>query len=71
MTKLRCIANGDYKYSLEVGQEYVVISDKLAEARGRVRIVDESGESYLFPRSNFVPTQVETPKEPNKRTMGA
>lgn len=52
MTKLKCVANEDYKVSLVIGREYETTPDKKAHARGRV--IDESGASYLFPRANFV-----------------
>jgi hypothetical protein len=54
MTKLKCVANEDYKVSLVIGREYETTPDKKAHARGRVRVIDESGASYLFPRANFV-----------------
>ncbi|RNF30019.1 hypothetical protein NM04_14840 [Massilia aurea] len=71
MTKLKCIANQGYSFSLEVGQEYEMIPDRKAEQRGRVRIVDESGESYLFPLGMFVAAEPEVSPVPSKRTMGA
>ncbi len=43
-----CIRNKGYEASLEVGKLYQVIADRDAEARGYLRIVDESGEDYGY-----------------------
>jgi hypothetical protein len=53
-----CINNTDYPASLELHKIYRVIDDKEAEDEGDIRIVDESGEDYIFPSSYFVPIQV-------------
>ena len=37
-----------------------VIADSQAESKGMLRLVDESGEDYLFPSDYFVPIQVPT-----------
>lgn len=49
-----CIDNKDYEMSLERRKVYHVIPDKNAEQDDYVRIVDETGEDYLFPVSRFV-----------------
>ena len=49
-----CIDNEGYKASLELGRLYRWIPDKNAQAHGLVRIVDESGEDYLYHKSHFV-----------------
>ena len=43
-----CIDNKCYEASLEFGKIYQVVVDKDAEAEGLLRIIDESGEDYLF-----------------------
>jgi hypothetical protein len=48
-----CIANDDYKASLELRKVYQVVPDKAAETAGYVRVVDESGEDYLYPQELF------------------
>jgi len=48
-----CIANRGYRVSLVVRRLYPVIPDKDAEQRGLVRIVDESGDDYLYPKKLF------------------
>ena len=53
-----CIDNGGYPESLEVRKVYSVLPDELAEARQYVRVIDETGEDYLYPSKYFVPIQV-------------
>lgn len=55
-----CIKNEGYQVSLEPRKIYRVIEDAKAEDAGMVRVVDESGEDYLFPADFFVPIQVPT-----------
>ena len=49
-----CIDNGDYEASLIPGKVYRIITDPRAAKDDMVRIVDESGEDYLYHRSHFV-----------------
>jgi hypothetical protein len=53
-----CIKNDDYPASLEVRKVYAVIPDTAAAAKQFVRIVDESGEDYLYPEEYFIPIEV-------------
>jgi len=53
-----CIKNEDYPASLELHKIYRVLRDKDAATEGDIRIIDESGEDYLYPSSFFVPIQV-------------
>ena len=55
-----CIRNDGYQASLERRKIYRVIADSEAESKGMLRLVDESGEDYLFPSDYFVPIQVPT-----------
>ena len=48
-----CLNNTDYKTSLIVGKVYCVVPDPKAAKDELVRIVDESGEDYLYHRSQF------------------
>jgi hypothetical protein len=41
--------------SLERNKIYIVLRDKDAESGGDVRVIDESGEDYLFSAARFVP----------------
>jgi hypothetical protein len=51
---LLCIDNEGYKASLEIRKLYEKVPDKEAERHDQVRIIDESGEDYLYPSSFFV-----------------
>ena len=53
-----CINNIDYPASLELHKIYRVLIDEDATMEGDIRIIDESGEDYLYPSSYFVPIQV-------------
>ena len=55
-----CINNADYPASLALHKIYLVLSDEEATANGDVRVIDESGEDYLYPADYFV--FVELPK---------
>jgi hypothetical protein len=50
-----CVRSGSYKASLQPRKIYRVLDDDKAEARDLLRVVDESGEDYLFPAALFVP----------------
>jgi hypothetical protein len=49
-----CLNNDSYEVSLIVGKVYPVLTDKKAEKDDLVRIVDETGEDYLFHKDRFV-----------------
>ena len=49
-----CIENSDYPASLEKRKIYELLPDAEAEQLGQFRIVDESGEDYLYPSSLFI-----------------
>lgn len=52
---LVCVSNMNYAVSLEPKKLYEVLPDAQAERRGMVRVIDESGEDYLFPANLFMP----------------
>jgi len=54
-----CVANDDCD-DLTLGMLYRVLSDATASVEGLLRIVDDSGEDYLYPSGRFV--QVEVPE---------
>ena len=56
-----CISNEGYPASLDVRRVYRAIPDADAEQSGHVRVVDESGEDYLYPHEMFVPIEVPGP----------
>ena len=52
LRSIRCV--GD----LEVGKVYKALSDRKAASEGYLRIIDESGEDYLYPAEFFVPVRL-------------
>ena len=50
-----CVANEGNEVSLQLWKIYKTVRDDDARAEGFLRVVDESGEDYLFPEENFVP----------------
>ena len=49
-----CVKNKNYPASLEVRKIYRSIADASASAHHLVRVIDESGEDYLYPREWFL-----------------
>jgi hypothetical protein len=49
-----CVKNEGYEASLEVRKIYRTLEDGEAHAHRLLRVVDESGEDYLYPRANFL-----------------
>jgi hypothetical protein len=49
-----CTSNEGYEASLEPRKLYELIDDPQARAVGMLRVIDESGEDYLFPEQLFV-----------------
>ena len=50
-----CVKNAGYEASLEVRKIYRTVDDEEANKHRLLRVVDESGEDYLYPRGNFLP----------------
>jgi hypothetical protein len=48
-----CVNNEGYSASLEKRKIYVALRDSIAEKHGQLRIIDESGEDYLYPKTFF------------------
>ena len=48
-----CLRNKGYEISLERRKIYQVIPDRDAEKHGQLRVIDESGEDYLYPATFF------------------
>ena len=55
---LICVNNDAYLVSLERRKVYEALPDAAALALGLVRVVDETGEDYLFPQELFVPIEL-------------
>lgn len=57
-----CINNCGYEVSLETRKLYEVLVDHDAEKHHQIRVIDESGEDYLYPASFFdritLPSQI-------------
>jgi hypothetical protein len=53
-----CVRNEGYEASLERNKIYVVLPDAEAEREGDLRVLDESGEDYLYPAEWFVALEV-------------
>lgn len=49
-----CLDNTDYEVSLEPRKFYEALPDPDADAHGQLRVIDESGEDYLYPAARFV-----------------
>ena len=59
-----CVRNGSYRASLEPRKIYRVLEDASAERHSLLRVVDESGEDYLFPAALFVPIELPAKARP-------
>ena len=55
-----CVNNSGYAASLEVHKIYAVLPDPAAAQDGDIRVIDESGEDYLYSMERFV--EIEIPK---------
>jgi len=49
-----CIENSDYPVSLEKRKIYEALPDSDAAKANQIRVIDESGEDYLYPAECFV-----------------
>jgi hypothetical protein len=50
-----CINNTEYPASLELHKIYRILPDEEAAAEEDLRVIDESGEDYLYPADYFLP----------------
>ena len=62
-----CINNEDYEVSLELRKIYKVLPDAKAAKHHYIRVIDESGEDYLYPEDYFIP--IELPKAVEKALL--
>jgi len=56
-----CLDNSGYEVSLERLKIYVALADSKAENLGQIRVIDESGEDYLYPKKAFVEVALPQP----------
>ena len=64
-----CIKNKDYVASLELRKLYQIVADEAAAKLRQIRVIDESGEDYLYPEEYFV--QVHLPQTAEKAVLRA
>ena len=64
-----CIDNRGYPASLELHKIYRVLPDPEAAADGDIRVVDESGEDYLYPADRFA--EIEPPQTVKRSLLHA
>ena len=64
-----CIKNKDYAVSLELRKLYQVVADETAAKLHQIRVIDESGEDYLYPQEYFV--AVHLPQSAEKAILRA
>lgn len=57
-----CVENAEYPSSLELHKLYAVLPDEQAAKDGYLRVIDESGEDYLFPGSYFMVLELPPPR---------
>lgn len=64
-----CLRNDGYEVSLERLKIYQAIPDEDAEKHKQIRVIDESGEDYLFPANFF--KEVELPQSVRRAVLAA
>ena len=66
-----CIHNGEYAGTLELRKVYEVLEDAGAATRNYMRVIDESGEDYLYPEAWFVSVAVPASVEDRLHELAA
>ena len=56
-----CLKNKGYEVSLERRKIYQVLPDARAAKHRQLRVIDESGEDYLYPQDFFAPIELPQP----------
>lgn len=64
-----CLQRGSYRIDLEIGKIYQVIRPHKNDAADMMRVIDDSGEDYLYPADWFVP--IELPPQAKKALVAA
>ena len=64
-----CVDNRGYPASLELHKIYRVVPDEDAAAEGDIRVIDESGEDYLYSADRFV--EIEPPQRVRRSLLHA
>jgi hypothetical protein len=63
-----CVRNDGYPEALELRKLYRVVADPQALKIDHIRVIDESGEDYLYPKKFFASVRL---SEPVKRSLAA
>ena len=67
-----CVKNKDYAASLQLRKLYQAVPDQDATKLHHIRVIDESGEDYLYPESHFVAVQLpQSAERAVRRAVGA
>ena len=66
-----CVKNKGYAAALELRKLYQVVADETAAKVRQIRVIDESGEDYLYPKEYFVPVQLPQSAEKALRRAAA
>ena len=53
-----CVDNQGYESSLEIRKLYEVLADRIAKKHHQLRVIDETGEDYLYPENFFAPVRL-------------
>jgi len=64
-----CVKNKGYSASLEPRKLYQALADKIAAKLNQIRVIDESGEDYLYPQDFFI--SVRLPQSAEKALLTA
>jgi len=64
-----CVKNDGYSTSLERRKIYVALRDPAAEKHGQLRVIDESGDDYLYPKAFF--RSIALPQSTKKAVLAA
>jgi hypothetical protein len=64
-----CVKKKNYAAALELRKLYQVVADETAAKLHQIRVIDESGEDYLYPEEYFVPVQL--PQSAGKAVLRA
>jgi hypothetical protein len=64
-----CLKNEGYEVSLERRKIYRVLPDPEAGKHRQIRVIDESGDDYLYPQSFFAP--IELPQSIRRAVLAA
>ncbi len=53
-----CLRNEGFEASLSIRKLYRVLPDPRSQTQALIRVIDETGQDYLYPKQNFAPVEV-------------